>query len=388
MSASERAWRSWRSLREIGGTFETPYHHALVEVRLPGETGTRAINPLDLPPSLPLDDVAWRPMPWAEEGIYRYFGRLAPDCIFVGEDEHLFHSGDMACEQLFEGGGLIDEECGGWIALLRRRLEWCEARGIAYRHLVIPEHHAIYPDKLPGHPELARNRPIMRVLAAADEGLRRAILYPLQTMREGRARHETSFAHDVHFTRYGAFLCYRELMGSLGYPPDQLIREDELTRREMMVAGDVAHAFGWSGRTVEWFDPPVVRARTVVKGTSFKTTQLDVFETDESSLPRLLMFRTSNATHLFPFLFRHFCRVTAVASVRMFYDLVESEMPDVVFSEMPERYFAARPPRHPDDRDLTLAPNDRDLAGFAEVTGHALPLPGDHRERARAAAEH
>ena len=59
--------------------------------------------------------------------------------------------------------------------------------------------------------------------------------------------------------------------------------------------------------------------------TSFKPNQIDVFETEERSLPKLLMFRTSNSTLLFGYLMRHFSRIAAVASHDVFYDLVESE---------------------------------------------------------------
>lgn len=368
-------WLDWREPRGLEEGVETPYHHALIEIRMPGEGVSRTINPVDLPD--PPEGVVWRPMPWAVEGgqCWRNFDALEPAAVFEGEDGHLFHRINVVCEQILEGGGLSDDGCRRWVDLLTRRLDWCEARNIAYRMLVIPEHHAIYPDKIPGRPSPASDRPIMRIIGAAEPRLREAIIYPLQLMQSCRSLHETSYPHDVHFTRYGAFLCYREVMRSLSLcGAGSIVREDELRFRTVTVVGDVAHAYGSPPRQVEWCDPPPVKFRTVLKGRSFKSNQVDVLESDDTSLPGLLIFRTSNSTHLFPFLVRHFSRLVAVATTRMFFDLAESEAPHVILSEIPERYIASRAARWPGDRDLTSAPSDEDPSTFQEVMGHALPL--------------
>ena len=374
MSSTEQAWFDWKSPRKTSEGFDTPFHHAVVEVQTDDAGGSMAINPLELS-SADFENVRWRPMPWATSGSYCYASKLGPDNVFEGNDGHLFHCINSVCEQVIEGGGLTTPKCREWTNAQRRRLDWCKARGIGYRLLIVPEHQAVYPDKIPGRPKIAATRPVIRVMEAADAELRSAIIYPLKALIEGREKYETSFPHDVHFTRYGAFLCYRELMLSLpGYAPADLILEEELIRSERMVAGDVARAGGWPGRLVEWFDPPKTKSQKIIKGTSFSTTQVDVFETENTGLPRLVMFRTSNSTHLLPFLFRHFSRVTTVATTQVFYDLIESEAPDFAVAEMPERYLAMRSPRSFDDRDLCSVPYDAST-GFTEVTGHELPLP-------------
>jgi hypothetical protein len=61
-------------------------------------------------------------------------------------------------------------------------------------------------------------------------------------------------------------------------------------------------------------------------------------------------------------LLRHFSRIVAVADVRMFYDLLANELPQVVISEIPERY-------------LCFIPDEFASSSFSEVTGYELPLP-------------
>ena len=157
---------------------------------------------------------------------------------------------------------------------------------------------------------------LLQVLRRAGDATRASVIYPLETLIAGRANAEISHPHDVHLTGYGYFLVYREVMASLpGFDPARLLREDEITVRKALIAGDVARSVGAPGRRVDIYDPPVPRHTALIKGTSYKPNQVDVFETQERGLPKLLMFRTSNSSHLFGYLMRHFSRIAAVAAM-------------------------------------------------------------------------
>jgi hypothetical protein len=374
----EVEWTSFHHPRLAERGIETVFHHPLILLRRTRESSIEVARPIDVIAESGSPGFEWSPMPWATPGrrAWRTYGHLTPASTFAGDDGHIFHSINAVCEQLFEGGRLSDAGLEAWVRQLEHRAAWCEARGIAYRHLVIPEHHSIYPDKLPGMPALAADRPLLRIRARLSQQVRDAVIYPLTAMIAGRTRHETSLPHDVHFTAYGSFLCYRELMRTLPHcAPERILDEGDLVPREIFVAGDVARAFGAPGRKVEWHEPPKEPVHTVLKGTSFRTNQVDVFRTEHSALPRLVLFRTSNSTLLMPFLFRHFSRVVAVASGRMFFDLVESEAPDVVLTEIPERYIAGSAGVVLDGQDQTSLSSDAALESFEDMTCVSLPLP-------------
>lgn len=114
---------------------------------------------------------------------------------------------------------------------------------------------------------------------------------------------------------------------------------------------------------------------------TFKPGQVDVFETERHDRPHLVLFRTSNSTHLLPFLNHHFSRIVALASTSMHYDLLRSERPDIVISEISERYLAA-----PDGRPGFTIRFPEDFVGrtFSQFTGVELPLRrgGATKERA------
>ena len=272
-------------------------------------------------------------------------------------------------------GALSDRNLTRTISLWEARQAWCRARGMEYRILIVPERHALYPDKLPEGFAPNPCRPALRLIEAADAALRPAVVYPLRALQEGRQHHDVCYRSDVHWTRYGAYLAYRELMSTIAACADDITPEASLKQRQIRLVGDIALWLNRRDREVaEFFDPPPTGVREVMTNRTFRAGQVDVFETAASDLPRLALFRTSNSTHLLPFLFRHFSRIVAVASTAMHFDLLRSERPDVVISEISERYLAA--PHEPRSGDRIKFPRDFEPESFSEFTGVALPLPG------------
>ncbi|MGO8740683.1 hypothetical protein [Rhodoblastus sp.] len=376
MTMESVEWLPWGQPRMTQRGVETAFHHPLIAIRVNGEAQSRVVNPGDLLSGPDRPEVeSWRPMAWAALGRREWKSpvKLSPNTAFWGADQHLFHTNDAVCEQLFEGADIGADGEAEWRNVLRRRVEWCAARNITYRHLVIPEHHSIYADMIPDAPSLSENRPLPRIMKGLELQVRDTIVYPLNEMIAGRAKFDTSIRHDVHFTGYGCFLCYEALMKTLpGAAASELVREEDLRVREFFLAGDVAHAAGEPGQRITFHDPPKIAQRTIVKGASFQANQVDVYASDAPSGRSLVMFRTSNSSHLIPYFLRHFSRITAVGTRQFFYDLLESEKPDVVINEMPERYFAPAK-ASPDTNLYGFAP--RDDAPFEKATGLSLPLP-------------
>ena len=368
-------WTPWGQPRLAEEGIETAYHHPMVLIREAG-----GVARIARPSEVFVGEgsrVEWSPMLWALTGRRPRRGAdsLETSRTFRGEGDRLYTTINGVCEQLFEGGGLGRESCDAWVRALEARLAFCEARGIVYRHLVVPEGHAVYADAIPGRPRLSPDRPLRRVLAAASVRLRAAFVYPLDALVNGRAQEETALPHDVHVTGYGAFVIYRALAASLPMiAPSALLGAQDLRSRTVLHAGDVARAAGLPARRIKMHEPPPVAIETPVKGDTYRTHQVDVLESADKTLPKLVMFRTSNASQLFPYLIRHFSRIAAVASTYAFFDLIESERPAAVVAEMPERYFA-HSHAHSEATDFGAPPNDETDA-FERRTGHKLPLPG------------
>lgn len=369
-------WVPWGRTRITPRGVETAFHHPLIAIRVKDDARVRVLNPGELiswPAKLAIE--SWRPMAWAGSGRrgWPILGNLSPHSVFRGADGHLFHTIDGVCEQLFEGDVLGVEGAALWQSVLSRRAEWCLDNNTVYRHLVIPEHHSIYTDLIPDAPSLSDKRPLLRIMNGLEPHVRETIVYPLEKMIAGRTKFDTSLRHDVHFTGYGCFLCYETLIKTLSnIDALERVREEDLLEREIFIAGDVARAAGEPGQRVKYHEPPKVKSRIIIKGTSFKTNQVDVYASEAPSGRNLVIFRTSNSSSLMPYLLRHFSRIVAVATRRVFYDLLASERPDFVITEMPERYIATDKVAA-DSAMYRSVPNDDGV--FEKETGHALPLP-------------
>ena len=367
-------WTPWGQPRRGAEGVETAFHHPLILLRQSGGAA-RVVKTADVFVGEGAK-VEWSPMPWAHAG--RRPGRGAAAMrnarVILGEGERLFTTLDSVCEQFFEDDALGANGLAGWVAALEGRLAFCEARAIVYRHLIIPDSHAVYADAMPGAPRLSERRPLRALRAALSPAMRAALVYPLDDLVDGRAQEETAFPHDVHPTGFGAYLIYRALVRALpGIDPASVVQAENLVVNSFVHAGDVAHAAGLPARRVKMHHAPKVPYKSLIKGSSYKTYQVDVLVGENAALPRAVMFRTSNATQQFPYLMRHFSRLVAVASKEAFFDLIESERPDMVIAEMPERYLAnAR--LNVDASDFGTPPTDLTDA-FEQRTGHALPLP-------------
>ena len=74
---------------------------------------------------------------------------------------------------------------------------------------------------------------------------------------------------------------------------------------------------------------------------AFAEGQVQVFENEDRSLPRAVIFRDSNLNAVLPYLLHHLSRTVVVAGSRVFlHDVVEAERPDIVITEIAERYLA------------------------------------------------
>ncbi len=290
-----------------------------------------------------------------------------------GADGFLFHETDAAFAQMC-GPPANPQDVTALAGIVTSRLDWCTAHGMIYRMLVIPERHVLYNDKLPAGYAVQPKRMAARLVQAIPPAAAHALIYPFAALRAGRAQHDVCLRGDVHWSSWGAYLCYRALLASVPDLADEIIPESSLRHRTASRVGDMTLWRGLRTReTCELFDPPKAALREVMSTKTFATGQVDVYATDHPSGRRLVLFRTSNSTSLMPLLAHHFSRIVTVATTSVAFDLLESEQPHFVFSELPERYLAI--PVKADSPKGVRLPKDLESRSFFERTGCELPLP-------------
>jgi alginate O-acetyltransferase complex protein AlgJ len=305
--------------------------------------------------------------------------RLASEVV-IGRDGMLFHRFHRGWEQVIEGVPLAERDLRHWVNTLEYRYAWCRMLDIPYFVLVVPERHVVYDDHLPEGLQVASDRPIRQLRRALSPAVRRALIYPVTELKAARRREPTFFQTDIHPSRWGMYILYRALAERVGpalvpvpIPETELARDEQ--KRRMI--GDMGIRL--PEEPIEEFAEIRVhrrpRASCIYENRSFAEGQVQVWKTEDDRLPRMVMFRDSNATHIIdPYLLASFSRIVSVGGAGYFFpELVRDERPDVVVTCMAERYLGWP---GPDGTASPVAlPEGQTSIGMAEFAGVTLPLP-------------
>lgn len=292
--------------------------------------------------------------------------RLA-ESVILGRDDILFHHDGWALAQVTGQRPLSPAILNHWISSIETRQAWCEARGIAFRFLMVPEKHVVYSDKLPANIVMSENRPALQLLAQADQATRRAMIYPLAELIRARERADTYYRTDSHWNTFGAFVGYQLLMRSLATErPMHEVSEDEIGWTPHPVVGDLGVRLdperGESTETLGLLQPAPVR--TIFQNKLFARGALVVYENDRPGLPRGILFRDSFAMNMISLLAQSFSRLVVVGTQSVHYDLMRAERPDIVIAETCERFLGM-----PDPAQAIELPRDLDGPDFPTFVG-------------------
>lgn len=239
--------------------------------------------------------------------------------------------------------------------VMERRHAWFAGRGIPLVSVIAPDNCLVYPEMLPDGVRMNGHSPFARLAARLSLQARADIVYPLQALIDGKSTRETCQRTDSHWSDWGAYLAYRELIARIRHhvPNTGLVEPDAIEWRPR-------HSFGAMGvvMTPERSEQLEVAKLIAPRARYVRIVQTEVrdactiAEVDDPSLPTAVMFRDSYATAMAPFLAESFRRIWLVSSPNsVLYDLVEREKPDVVIFERAERALGW-PPSEPDYNDF------------------------------------
>ncbi|WP_428565523.1 MAG: alginate O-acetyltransferase AlgX-related protein [Solidesulfovibrio sp. DCME] len=284
--------------------------------------------------------------------------------VIKGKGDWLFLSqenNDLNVIQDYRSVRLFSQkQLNRWVDVYRDRQEWLSARGIRYLIVVAPNKHTVYPEFLPD--QFNKVSPVSRTdqLVSALEAAGITVLDLRPTMDLVKRQALAYYRTDTHWTTFGAFAGYVQIMKRLGqwfprFEPEirgdydiAIVPDLNGGLASMLALGDffpesrVVFTPHFQRKAVEtaephtvppYFQPPVI------------------MNTNDPSRPSVVVFRDSFAHELIPFLSEHFNKTTYVwpypstaREVRYFdKDLIEREKPAVVIDEFVERYFTEFP---------------------------------------------
>jgi tetratricopeptide (TPR) repeat protein len=237
-----------------------------------------------------------------------------------------------------------------WRLILEARARRLAERGLRHVILVAPDAFTVCADDLPEgwpRPKQAIGEIFARAMAGIDN---LTVVYPIEALRaDGGGGLPAYKANDTHWSAWGAFVAYGEMMAAL--PPGMDVRRLSGTD----VAFTMKDAYGNLGAHAD-FDrkeptpAPAVggpRPRLVRRSAGPRRTALAVTRA-EGPTARALLLRDSFATEMGPFLTASFGELWMVGpSQDLDLDLVEAARPEVVILQTSERRLLHLPTDHP-----------------------------------------
>jgi hypothetical protein len=284
--------------------------------------------------------------------------------VIKGKSNWLFLSqenSDLNVVDDYRSGRLFNPaQLERWVNIYKERQEWLAKRGIHYLIVVAPNKHTVYPEFLPDQYNrinpISRTDQLMQALTAA--GVEALDLRPV--MAEVKTKALAYYRTDTHWTTFGAFAGYVQIMKTLAkwfprFEPD--IRGNFDITISPDLNGGLASMLALSDLFPEErvsFIPQTPRRAVESTDPNFKRSNFQpsvVMETGDSDLPKAVIIRDSFAHELVPFLSEHFSRAlylwpypSTSRAIRDFdKEAIEREKPDIVIDEFVERYFTEFP---------------------------------------------
>jgi len=252
------------------------------------------------------------------------------------------------------------EQLARWVDIYRDRRDWLAAQGIPYLIVVAPNKHTVYPERLPEQYNRVnpKNRTDQLLTALQDAGIE--VLDLRSAMARVKADAPVYYRTDTHWTTFGAFAAYVEIMQRLSkWFPDfaKEIRTDFAITLTPGFEGGLASMLALSDKFSEnrvTFTPKT--PRRAVAGENPGTPKVlfqptEVMAVGDPNLPTAVVIRDSFAHELVPFLAEHFRQSvylwpypSSPRAVRDFdRDVIAALQPNVVIDEFVERYFTEFP---------------------------------------------
>jgi alginate O-acetyltransferase complex protein AlgJ len=263
--------------------------------------------------------------------------------VAIGRDGWLFHRDNFAFEQMCGMKALTEREVQAWVEMLAGHQRWLNERQIEFCFFIAPEKHVVYRDYLPEGSAISESRPAQQVIRALRSSTSIDPIYPHDELVAGRDSRETYHAVGTHWNFFGGFLAYRQLAGEIA----KRVKIPVIDIGEITFLPSRIHAGDLGVR----LDPEPVtpelrccvsfsKSKLLFENANYGRGHVAIYENLDVTLPKAVVFRDSSSAWILPFLSESFSRIVAVSSPHVYYELIESEKPDVVILEMIERWVS------------------------------------------------
>ncbi|MCX4177459.1 MULTISPECIES: alginate O-acetyltransferase AlgX-related protein [Paraburkholderia] len=279
----------------------------------------------------------------------RIFGDSGSPKVIVGKGDWLLYAGENSLDDIQRVSHLSPDDLKLWKGSIDARAAWLGKQGITYRFVVPPDKHSVYGEELPARYSWHGPSRFHALKDYLESSPYLVDIGPAMRRHKEVAGERLYFHTDTHWTSYGAYVGYREIMASLsriGLPAPISIPDSEFVNDNAAMHRDLAQ-MARLNRTESNQVPskpigPCGQPSQVMTPTGLDVSSILRFSgyTCPGKTKTALIFHDSFMESLTPYLNQEFGRVVYVwgePNDEIFVRMVQQEHPDVVIEERVER---------------------------------------------------
>ncbi|KPC54489.1 alginate O-acetyltransferase AlgX-related protein [Amantichitinum ursilacus] len=285
----------------------------------------------------------------------KLFATSGSSKVLFGQHDWLFFAAEDELSDMLGQSPMSNDQLQTWARYIKDRGDWLQAQHIPYRFVVSPEKHSIYHDFLPSNVQYA-GKPRADAWRAAVNGSPYVVDLQSGLQAQRAVAGDKLYLHtDTHWTSWGAYTGYRQIVQSLGgdYARHALqFAPADFSQRDAGRMRDLQRMAGRAGIEADY--QPDLNKLPACREVPTGLLALGTEHADRNALMSFitqscpggkgtaLVFRDSFVTAMIPYLSQSFARITYVfgePNDDLFVRMVQQEHPDVVIEERVERYL-------------------------------------------------
>ncbi len=282
--------------------------------------------------------------------VFKFGISPMPERVILGKYGTLIYADENVIEDYRCTIPFTEQELEKIRVSLEDRNEYLNRKGIKHFVFIAPNMHTIYPENLPWYiKKVGKRSRFDQLIAYMRANSNVEIIDARDELLERKKADSIWYKTDTHWNELGAFVAYDVLINAIkkSIPTATPLKEGDFNKVVKVIKGgdlammlDLAEcyeekaifmipaSFSYSyekGDIGSYIDPSP--GRTII------------MNQNDSSLPRMVMFRDSFAAALIPYLSQNFSRSAYFWTPRLIPEIIEKEKPDLVITEVTERYI-------------------------------------------------
>ena len=294
--------------------------------------------------------------------------------VVIGKQGFLFFADEGALQNYVGSSPMTDCELESWVHLFERRAAWLSLHKIPLVIMIAPDKHTIYPEMMPdGVPHSTAPSSAERLMNALSRRTNATVVDLRPALREAKRDRPAYYLTDSHWSQWGAFTAYREVLRGISKNAPELgtrigepLQSSALHPGVILQPGDLNRILGLG------FVAPEYKATVAPPDAPLQFSKANdayyLAGTGDTRRPRLAMMVDSFGSFLMPFLHGHFSRVYALRTWSFDPQIVLNEHPDAMVIEIVERRLNDPPPFDPESemKVPTDIPSDPAVWGMVD----------------------